>query len=54
MMGAYAADILIAGKTNRVVGIQNGQMVDLDMDEALAMKKNIDPYQVEISTLLSK
>ena len=54
MMGAYAADILLAGKTNRVVGIQNGQMVDIDIDEALAMKKNIDPYQIAVSQMLGR
>ena len=53
-MGAYAADILLEGKTNRVVGIQNGKMIDIDMDEALAMQKEIDPYQIEISTMLSR
>ncbi len=49
MMGCYAADILAAGKTNRVVGYRNGQFVDYDIDEALAMKKNINEYMYEIS-----
>ena len=49
MMGCYAADILSAGKTNRVVGYRNGQFVDYDIDEALAMKKNINEYMYEIS-----
>ena len=54
MMGAYAADILINGKTNRVVGMRQNQLVDMDIDEALAMKKTIDPYQVAIATMLGK
>ena len=52
MMGGYAADILTAGKTNRVVAYRNGQFVDYDIDEALAMKKSIDEYQYEISKIL--
>ena len=52
MMGCYAADILAAGKTNRVVGYRNGQFVDYDIDEALAMKKSINEYQYEISKIL--
>ena len=49
MMGCYAADILAAGKTNRVVGYRNGQFVDYDIDEALAMSKNINEYMYEIA-----
>ncbi len=52
MMGCYAADILAAGKTNRVVAYRNGQFVDYDIDEALAMKKNINEYMYEISRTL--
>ena len=52
MMGCYAADILAAGKTNRVVGYRNGQFVDYDIDEALAMKKNINEYMYEIARFL--
>ena len=49
MMGCYAADILAAGKTNRVVGYRNGQFVDYVIDEALAMTKNINEYMYEIA-----
>ncbi len=54
IMGAYAADILCAGKSNRVVAHANGTFVDYDIDEALAMQKDIDEYQYEISRILSK
>jgi 6-phosphofructokinase 1 len=53
IMGAYAVDIMLAGKTNRTVGYRHGEFVDYDIDEALQMKKEIDPYQYEVSTLLS-
>lgn len=53
MMGAYAADILCKGQTNRVVGYQHGQFVDFDIDEALAMQKEISPFQYEVSRMLA-
>ena len=52
MMGACAVDALIAGKSNRVVAYKNGEFVDYDIEEALNMKKSIDPYQYEIAKLL--
>ena len=52
IMGAYAVDILLQGKTNRVVGYRHGEFVDFDIEEALNMQKGIDPYQYEISKLL--
>lgn len=54
IMGAYAVDLLIEGKSNRVVGHKNGEFVDYDIEEALAMKKSIPEYSYEISRLLSK
>ena len=53
IMGAYAADIICAGKTNRVVGYQHGEFMDFDIDEALAMQKDIPEYQYQVSKLLS-
>ena len=52
-MGAMAVDLLCDGKTNRVVGYQNGEFIDFDIDEALAMQKDLDPYQVKICYDLS-
>ncbi len=54
IMGAYAADILCEGKTNRVVAHANGEFVDYDIDEALAMQKDIDDFQYQVSIALSK
>ena len=53
IMGAYAADIICEGKTNRVVGYQHGEFTDFDIDEALAMQKDIPEYQYQVSKLLS-
>lgn len=52
IMGAYAVDILCEGKSKRVVAYANGNYVDYDIDEALAMKKDISEYQFEISKIL--
>ena len=54
IMGAYAADILAEGKTMRAVCYRNGQFTDYDIDEALAMEKTINPYQYEVSLLISR
>ena len=54
VMGACAVDLLCEGKSNRVVAYKDGQFVDYDIDEALAMKKDIDNYQFLVSSLLSK
>jgi len=53
MMGAYAVDLLCEGKTNRVVCYRNGEWVDFDIDEALAMQKNISEYEYNVSRCLS-
>ena len=48
------ADCLIAGKSKRVVAHSHGEFVDFDIDEALAMKKDIDEYQYTISKNLAR
>jgi len=53
-MGAMAVDLLLEGKTNRVVGYRHGEFVDFDIDEALAMQKGIPEYQWEICRNLSR
>lgn len=53
IMGAYAVDLLLSGKNKRVVGYKNGEYVDFDINEALAMTKSIDEYQFEIAKALS-
>ncbi len=53
IMGAYAVDIMLQGKTNRVVGYKHGEFMDFDIEEALNMEKGIDEYQFEVSRLLT-
>ena len=52
-MGAMAVDLLCQGKTNRVVGYKNGQFIDFDIEEALAMKKTIPAYQYDVAKTLA-
>ncbi len=52
IMGAKAVDLLAEGKSNRVVGYLNGDFVDFDINEALAMKKDIPEYQYEVSKMM--
>ncbi len=53
LMGAYAVDLLVEGKTKRVVAYKNGEFVDFDINEGLAMKKQLSDYEFEIATTLS-
>ncbi|MBH1939269.1 6-phosphofructokinase [Mobilitalea sibirica] len=53
-MGAKAVDLLIAGASNRVVAHKNGEFVDYDIEEALAMTKDIDQYMYDLAKRLSK
>ena len=41
-MGHYAVGLLMEGKSNRVVTIQNDRILDYDIEEALQMKKPFD------------
>ena len=54
IMGAYAADLLWQGASNRVVAYKGGDYVDFEIDEALAMTKDIPEYQYEVSKMLSR
>ncbi|MDY5576559.1 MAG: 6-phosphofructokinase [Lachnospiraceae bacterium] len=54
IMGAYAVDLLCEGKSNRVVAYKGGDYVDFEIDEALAMTKDISDYQYGISKMLSR
>ena len=53
IMGAKAVDLLMEGKSNRVVAYKNGAYVDYDIDEALAMQKEISPYELEVAKQLA-
>jgi 6-phosphofructokinase 1 len=52
-MGAMAIDLLMEGQKQRVIGWRNGQFIHTDLDEALAMEKKADAYQIELCHTLS-
>ena len=52
VMGAMAADLLAKGVVNRVIGYKDGDFKDMDIDEALAMTKEIPEYFVAIARSL--
>ena len=52
IMGAKAVELLLAGHSNRLVAYKNGEYVDFDIQEVLAMTKDIPEDQFRISKLL--
>ena len=54
IMGAKAVELLAEGKSDRVVAYKNGEYTDFDIQEALAMKKDIPEDQFAISKLLTR
>ena len=50
-MGYLAVELLVAGKTNRIVCTHEGGFTDIDMDEGLATKKEM--LQMEVDVLSS-
>ena len=53
-MAKHAIDCMLQGKTNRVIGIRNNQIIDEDIVEALAKTKQINMSVVELANTLSK
>lgn len=52
-MGNRAVNLLIEGVTNRVVVMQSEQIVDIDIEVALATKKTFDPHLLDINDEIS-
>lgn len=52
-MGTKAVELLCEGASNRVVGYKEGEFVDYDIQEALAMTKDLDPYLFHITKKLT-
>ena len=47
-MGYHAVKVLAEGGTNRLICSQQGSMVDIDLEEGLAMKKGLNAQQYEV------
>lgn len=52
-MGYYAVELLEKGIGNRVVGMKNGKVYDVDIQEALSMKKPFDERLYKIANEIS-
>lgn len=53
-MGSKAIELLMEGKTSRVVGIKANEIFDQDIDEALALDRTFDENLYQISEEISK
>jgi 6-phosphofructokinase 1 len=51
--GAFAIQCLIEGKKNRIIAIKDNKLVDIDIIEALNMKKTIDNELITLSKILA-
>lgn len=52
-MGLKAVEVLKEGKRNRVIAVKNSAIIDLDLDEALQMKKDLPEELILLSKILS-
>lgn len=46
-MGYSAVEVLVNGKTNRVICAKHGDMVDVDLEEGLSMRKGLNTQQLD-------
>ncbi len=52
-MGVHAIELLQAGVYNRVVAMKSDMIVDYDIEEALNMKKELDPMLMGVAKVVS-
>jgi len=52
-MGRHAVELLLAGRANRIVGIQDGALIDQDIETALAQKRDLQETMYETALILS-
>ena len=52
-MGAYAVEILIEGKSDRIVCLKDNKITDVDIEEGLQMKKSISADLVRLTRQLA-
>ena len=52
-MGVHAIELLQAGSYNRVVALKNDVIVDYEIEEALNMKKDLDPIMLGVAKVVS-
>jgi 6-phosphofructokinase 1 len=52
-MGAKAVELIKEGKVNRVVSLIGNKLVDYDLEEALAMKNELDVNMLKLAKIIS-
>ncbi len=52
-MGFLAVDLLLEGKTNRIVCTKDGCFTDIDIEEGLLKRKSIQQMEVEVLTAMT-
>ena len=52
-LGNKAVELLSSGCQNKVVGIKDNDVIELDIDEALGVKKNFNRHMYEMANILS-
>lgn len=52
-LGVRAVELLLDGKSDRVVGIKDDKVIDMNIHEALSMKKDFDKYTYKMTKILS-
>ena len=52
-MGYLAVELLKSGKSNRIVSAQNGAFVDVDIEEGLKLKRNIQSIEVDVLSAMT-
>ena len=52
-MGYMAVELLLQGKNNRIVCIRDGGYVDVDIDEGLSMKKQMQQMEMDVLSAMT-
>lgn len=52
-MAVHAVDVIAHGRNNRAVGIRNNEIIDMDIEEALAVERKFDKKLYDIAHILS-
>jgi 6-phosphofructokinase 1 len=53
-LGGRAVELLVDGKSSRVVGISKGKIIDLDIEEALTIEQTFDEELYELASIINK
>ena len=52
-MGGRAVELLLEGKSNRIVCMRDNHIIDVDIEEGLQTTKTVDAEMVELAKKLS-